>query len=127
MGMVEIIADFIKHGGNITNPHVRPICVLLLLKYISRETEIILVPHIPSSNQKGWTTTTSNVVRKSPKITQLEHRKKSYRVPLHLSTDKEEVCKKNMAVHPLSASTPAPRGRWWNRHRYYPGFCWRLV
>jgi hypothetical protein len=40
MGMVEIIADFIKHGGNITNPRAT---YLLLLKYILRETEIILV------------------------------------------------------------------------------------
>jgi hypothetical protein len=33
--------------------HVRPICVLLLLNYISREAELILVPqHIPSSKQK---------------------------------------------------------------------------
>jgi hypothetical protein len=34
--------------------HVRPICVLLLLNYISREPEIILVPkHIPSSKTEA--------------------------------------------------------------------------
>jgi hypothetical protein len=32
--------------------------------------------NIPSSNQKDWTTTTSNVIRKTPKISQLEHTKK---------------------------------------------------
>jgi hypothetical protein len=32
--------------------------------------------NIPSSNQKDWTTTTSHVIRKTPKISQLEHKKK---------------------------------------------------
>jgi hypothetical protein len=52
--------------------------------------------NIPSSNQKDWTTTTSNVIRKTPKISQLEHKKnrKSHRVPLHSSTDKGEVSQK---------------------------------
>jgi hypothetical protein len=52
--------------------------------------------NIPSSNQKDWTTTTSNVIRKTPKISQLEHKKnrKSHRVPLHSSTDKGEVSPK---------------------------------
>jgi hypothetical protein len=74
MGMVEIIADFIQYVGNINNPRA----TIMILKYISRETDIILVWYvcIPCSNQKGWATTTSNVVRKAPKITQLEHKKK---------------------------------------------------
>jgi hypothetical protein len=47
---------------------------------------------------------------------------------MHSSTDKGEVSpQKKIAVHPLSALTPAPSGRWWYRHRYYHGFCWRLV
>jgi hypothetical protein len=40
MGMVEIIADFIQYGGNINNPRA----TIMILKYISRETDIILVP-----------------------------------------------------------------------------------
>jgi hypothetical protein len=47
---------------------------------------------------------------------------------MHSYTDKGEVSpQKKIAVHPLSALTPAPSGRWWYRHRYYHGFCWRLV
>jgi hypothetical protein len=36
--------------------------------------------NIPSSNQKEWTTTTSNVIRKTPKISQLEHTKKKQKI-----------------------------------------------
>jgi hypothetical protein len=43
MGTVEIIVDFVNMVET-SQTHVRPICVLLLLNYISRETEIILVP-----------------------------------------------------------------------------------
>jgi hypothetical protein len=35
--------------------HVRPICVLLLLNYISRETEIILVPQTQYTGTNGLT------------------------------------------------------------------------
>jgi hypothetical protein len=44
MGMVEIIVDFFLNMVEASQTHVRPICVLLLLNYISRETAIILVP-----------------------------------------------------------------------------------
>jgi hypothetical protein len=83
--------------------------------------------NIPSSNQKDWTTTTSNVIRKTPNISQLEHKKnrKSHRVPLHSSTDKGEVSqKKTMAVHPLSASTHAPQ---WSLVVPTPVISWLLL
>jgi hypothetical protein len=44
MRMVEIIVDFFLKMVEASQTHVRPICVLLLLNYISRETEIILAP-----------------------------------------------------------------------------------
>jgi hypothetical protein len=67
-----IIADFIKHGGNITNPRATHLC-LIIVKIRATQKEFYYRKHILSSNQKGCTTTTSNVVRKGPKITQLEH------------------------------------------------------
>jgi hypothetical protein len=44
--------------------------------HFARNRHNFSTANIPCSNQKGWTTTTSNVVRKAPIITQLEHKKK---------------------------------------------------
>jgi hypothetical protein len=72
--------------------HVRPIMIVKIHSVRNRHN--FCTANIPCSNQKGWTTTTSNVVRKAPKITQLEHKRRSHRVPLHSSTEKGEVSQK---------------------------------
>jgi hypothetical protein len=54
--------------------HVRPIMIVKI--HSARNRHNFSIANIPCSNQKGWTTTTSNVVRKAPKITQLEHKKR---------------------------------------------------
>jgi hypothetical protein len=105
--------------GTSTN-HVRPIMIVKIHSVRNRHN--FSTANIPCSNQKGWTTTTSNVVRKAPKITQLEHKKKiTQGTSALIYRQGRSVTKKNMTVHPLSASTPAPSGRWWYRHRYFPG------
>jgi hypothetical protein len=73
MRMVEIIADFIQYGGNINNPRAT---IMIIKIHFARNRHDFSTANIPCSNQEGWTTTTSNVVRKAPKITQLEHKKK---------------------------------------------------
>jgi hypothetical protein len=30
--MVEIIVDFVKHGGNITNPRATHLCLIIIVK-----------------------------------------------------------------------------------------------
>jgi hypothetical protein len=54
--------------------HVRLIMIVKI--HFARNRHNFSTANIPCSNQKGWTTTTSNVVRKAPEITQLEHKKK---------------------------------------------------
>jgi hypothetical protein len=73
MRMVEIIADFIQYGGNINNPRAT---IMIIKIHFARNRHDFRTANIPCSNQEGWTTTTSNVVRKAPKITQLEHKKR---------------------------------------------------
>jgi hypothetical protein len=59
--------------GTSTN-HVRSIMIVKIHSVRNRHN--FSTANISCSNQKGWTTTTSNVVRKAPKITQLEHKTK---------------------------------------------------
>jgi hypothetical protein len=54
--------------------HVRLIMIIKI--HFARNRHHFSTANIPCSNQKGWTTTTSNVVRKAPKITQLERKRK---------------------------------------------------
>jgi hypothetical protein len=57
--------------------HRQPTCDHHDIKiHFARNRHNFSTANIPCSNQKGWATTTSNVVRKAPKITQLEHKKK---------------------------------------------------
>jgi hypothetical protein len=43
MGMVEIIVDFIKHGGNISKLRATNLCLIIEMKLHFARTEIILV------------------------------------------------------------------------------------
>jgi hypothetical protein len=107
MRMVEIIADFIQYGGNINNPRAT---IMIIKIHFARNRHDFSTANIPCSNQEGWTTTTSNVVRKAPKITQLEHKKKiTQGTSALIYRPGRSVPKKNMAVHPLSAFTHAPK------------------
>jgi hypothetical protein len=54
--------------------HMRLIMIIKI--HFARNRHHFSTANIPCSNQKGWTTTTSNVVRKAPKITLLEHKRK---------------------------------------------------
>jgi hypothetical protein len=57
--------------------HQQPTCDHHDIKiHFARNRHNFSTANIPCSSQKGWATTTSNVVRKAPKITQLEHKKK---------------------------------------------------
>jgi hypothetical protein len=88
-------------------PRVRPICVLLLLNYISREAEFI-----PSSKTEARQQHLAqfNNKKKTTKNAQFEHRR-IHRTSALLCSQDKSVSKKNMAVHPLSTFTPAPSGR----------------
>jgi hypothetical protein len=100
MRTVEIIADFIQYGGNINNPRAT---IMIIKIHFARNRHDFSTANIPCSNQEGWTTTTSNVVRKAPKITQLEHKKKiTQGTSALIYRPGRSVSKKNMAVHPLS-------------------------
>jgi hypothetical protein len=74
--------------------HVRPICVLLLLNYISREAELILVA------------TFSTVQLKTTKIAQLEHG-----TSVVLCGQDQSVSKKTWPFIPCRLSPPPPSGR----------------
>jgi 5-methylcytosine-specific restriction endonuclease McrA len=79
MGMIEIIADFIKQGGRATNPRATHLCLVIIVKiYFARNRNNFSPANTYLvQKRKGWTTTTSSTIRKAPKITRLEHRKRN--------------------------------------------------
>jgi hypothetical protein len=67
--------------------------------------------NIPSSNQKYWTTTTSHVIRKTPKISQLEHKKTENRTGYlctHLQTREKCLKKKTWPFIPCRLPPTPP-------------------
>jgi hypothetical protein len=90
--------------------HVRPICVLLLLNYIPREAELILVPqtHTWFKTEAGQQHL-AQINKKTTKIAQSAHRKITRYFCTTLRSKKKVPSKKNMAVHPLSTFTHAPK------------------
>jgi hypothetical protein len=111
MGMVEIIVDFVKHGGNITNPRATHLCLIIVKLHFARNRNNFSTPkHIPSSKTEAGQQHLAqfNNKKKTTKIAQFEHRK-IHRTSAPLCSQDPSVSKKNMAVHPLSTLTPRPQ------------------
>jgi hypothetical protein len=45
MGMVEIIVDFEKHGGNITNPRATHLCLIIVQLHFARNRNSFSTPN----------------------------------------------------------------------------------
>jgi CRISPR/Cas system CSM-associated protein Csm4 (group 5 of RAMP superfamily) len=90
--------------------HVRPICVLLLLNYISREAELILVPQTPSTKTEAGQQHLAqfNNLKKTTKIAQSEHRRIHRTSALLRSQDKSVSKKKHGRSSPVD-SHPRPQ------------------
>jgi hypothetical protein len=55
MRIVEIIVDFVKHGGNITNPRATDLChIIVKLHFARNRNNFSTYPkHIPSSQTEA--------------------------------------------------------------------------
>jgi hypothetical protein len=108
MGMVEINVDFVKHGGN---PRATDLCLIIVKLHFARSRINFSTPntYVPSSKtEAGQQHLAQFNKNKTTKIAQLEHRKIHGTSVLLCGHDKS-VSKKNMAVHPRSTFTPAPK------------------
>jgi hypothetical protein len=110
--------------AEISQTHVRPICVLLLLNYISRETVIILV-HTPSPKTEAGQ---QHLAQFNDKKKLKSHNLKTdkYTVILYYSAVKTKLSpKKKWPFIPCRLSPPPLAVA--DGTRYYRSFYWRLV
>jgi hypothetical protein len=84
MGMTEIIVDFVKHGGNITNTRAIHLCLIVKLHF-ARNRNNFSTPntYLVPKTEAGQQHLAQFNKKKTTKIAQLQHRKlHSTSVPL---------------------------------------------
>jgi hypothetical protein len=66
--MVEIIVDFVKHGGNITNPCATHLCLIIFKLHFAQNRNNFSAPntYLVQKQKRGNK-------KKTTKIAQLEH------------------------------------------------------
>jgi hypothetical protein len=106
MWMVEIIVDFIKHGGNITNPRATYSCLIIVKIHFAR-------------NRNNFSTPNTYLVQKqkldsNSKIAKLKHRKMHSTFAL-LCSQHKSVFKNKRIKHGRSSPVgfqPPPPPQW---------------
>jgi hypothetical protein len=106
MRMVEINVDFVKHGGN---PRATHLCLIIVKLHFARNRINFCTPNTYLVQNRSWTATLAQFNKKTTKIAQLAHRKIHGTSVLLCGQKKKVPSKKNMAVHPLSTFTHAPK------------------
>jgi hypothetical protein len=130
MGMVEIIVDFVKHGGN---PRATHLCLIIVKLHFARSRINFSTPntlyakHIPSTKtEAGQQHLAQFNNKKTTKIAQFEHRR-IHRTSALLCSQDKSVKKKHGRSSPVDFSPTLPSGRRRYLHPYFYSFYWRLV